>query len=272
MNNFFLLNEAIKDVTIEEFELGIEKLNKIQLASKKDADNLLIHEDFWQFKTDIGSMYNFTYSLVSNELQILIPKLFGSFTATQEYFSNELDFDNKFPNACNGFLGINFSNLGISEIKQITDEELFKIFKETCNANLEFTSIKGFWEIKENIFTKLVFCDNVLEQISHFSVNDDRFKLIFEKLKILNNFTKNWKTGNFEYKNLGLDNSPDTPTRIRNTESLRTFTCADIGPKIFSLHIKWSFGREAFRLYYYPDNVNKKVHIGYIGPKDDIGF
>lgn len=272
MNNFFLLNEAIKDVTIEEFELGIKKLNMIQLASNKDVDNLLIHDEFWQFKTNIGSMYNFTYSLVSSELQILIPKLFGSFKTTQDYFSNEQDFDDKLPNSCNGFLGINFSNLGISETKQITNEDLFKIFKETCNANLQFTTTKEFWDNKENIFTKLVFCDNVLGQISHFSVYDDRFKLIFDKLKILDGFTKNWKSGSFEYKNLGLDNSPDTPTRIRKTESLRTFYCEDIGAKVFSLHIKWYFGREPFRLYYYPDNENKKVHIGYIGPKDDIGF
>ena len=100
----------------------------------------------------------------------------------------------------------------------------------------------------------------------------NRFKLIDEKLKVLDKFTNLWKQGAFQYKNLGLDNSPDTPKRVKDTLTLRTFTCPNIGNQVFNLHIKWYFGSEPFRLYYYPSNSDYKVYVGYIGAKSEIGF
>jgi hypothetical protein len=70
-------------------------------------------------------------------------------------------------------------------------------------------------------------------KLNTLSVNDDRFGLINEKLKRLNTFTGTWKAGVFDYKNLGLDNSPDTPTRIASTLGFRTFNCPEIGEQSF---------------------------------------
>jgi hypothetical protein len=122
------------------------------------------------------------------------------------------------------------------------------------------------------LFSNLIFCNNVKEQITSFPITDDRFTLIDEKLKVLNNFTGRWMAGAFDLKNLGMDSSPDTPTRINNTLKFRTFHCPGLGDRVFSYHSKWYVGNEPFRLYFFPESSNRKVYVGYIGEKEVVGF
>lgn len=276
MNNFFLLSEAIETATISELQNGIINLNNVVTLKVTHRDNFLRGEGFWEFETSYGFMYELTYGVIDSELFGLVVKIFESFNSSPIYFSKEEDFDTIYPNECNGFVGINFTNTEISESRQIKDEHSFSTFVNNCTVEqtLEeaYQSIDGFWNNREILFPNLVFCDRVKGQIQHLSVADDRFKLINEKLKILNKFTGLWTEGIFQYKSLDLDNSPDTPTRVRNTLNLRTFTCPDIGSQVFNLHIKWSVGSEPFRLYYYPCGINHKVYVGYIGAKSEIGF
>lgn len=271
MNNFFLFKDALNTATLGDFENGIKSLNKIVANRNAETDALIRYEDFWMQNCVHGLFYEIPHKL-SNEYKGLSVKLFNSFASIPIDIPNEIDFDVLYSNDCNGFKGFDFSTTTIPTNRQITDLASFEQFKLNC-ANLNaYNSIQSFWDNKEILFPNLIFCNRVWEQIQHLSVNDDRFGLINEKLKRLNTFTGTWTQGVFNYKNLGLDNSPDTPTRISNTIALRTFGCPVIGNRVFSLHIKWSFGREFFRLYYYPNDDNHKVYIGYIGPKDDIGF
>ncbi|WP_055443424.1 hypothetical protein [Lacinutrix himadriensis] len=272
MNNFFLLNEALNKTTVVEFEKGIKVLNDIHTNKLPERDNFIVNDNIWRFQTNNGVIYEFTYSIVSEEIRILIPKLFGAFKITTSYFATENILDLNYPNCCNGFLGINFQGLNITNANQINCISKFDSFINNCVCNQNFKTVLEFWDLRAGLFPNLVFCDRVLSQIEHLSINDDRLKLINNKLEVLNEFTGNWKEGLFNYKNLGLNNSPDTPTRVKKTLDLRTFSCPSIGDKVFSLHIKWSFGKEPFRLYYFPNDIDKKVYIGYIGPKDDIGF
>lgn len=271
MNNFFLLNEALNPPTISDIENGIRLLNDVVSARDNQTDVFIRHQDFWEQNSIHGYFYDIPNKL-NKELIGLSIKLFNSFTPIQIYISDETDFDILYNNDCNGFKGFDFSGTAIPVNRQIVDLVSFNQFKLNCAIQNAYNSIKDFWDNRENLFPNLVFCDRVWNQIEHISINDDRFKLINEKLKRLNSFTSNWNSGIFEYKNLGLDNSPDTPTRVANTLALRTFECPIIGNKVFSLHIKWSYGKEIFRLYYFPFDINNKVYIGYIGGKDEIGF
>ena len=272
MNNFFLLSEAMDTPTVLAFENGIVGLNSV-LGLKTDMrDNFFRGEDFWEYQTTHGAMYEFTFGIIRTELQTLIIKIFDSFNSSPIYFSNEADFDTIYPDDCNGFVGIDFNKTTIAASRQIIDDVSFSTFVNNCAITNAHNSIQNFWDDREKLFPNLVFCDKVWRQIQHLSVEDDRFKLMDEKLKVLDRFVNTWKTGNFEYKNLGLDNSPDTPKRVRDTLALRTFTCPDIGNKVFILHVKWYFGSEPFRLYYYPSNIDYKVYVGYIGAKSEIGF
>lgn len=271
MNNFFLLNESLNISAILDFELGIKNLTEIFIIKNSDLDTFLYHEDFWNYETHLGFIYDIP-NKIDNELVELFYKLFGSFNSIPNYITDEQCFDRIFNNDCNGFMGIDFSSTVITNERQIIDPTSFKLFKHKCAETIAYNSIQNFWANRTTLFPNLVFCEHVYGQIEHLSVNDDRFKLINNKLEVLNAFTNNWKDGAFEIKKLGLDNSPDTPTRVKSTSTLRTFSCPPIGDKIFSLHIKWYFGKEPFRMYYFPNEENHNVYIGYIGPKDEIGF
>lgn len=272
MNNLILLNEALNCLSIDNLEDGINKINDVSLSLKPDRDTAWRNNNLWEYETNHGFIYEFAYSKINPELQKLVSKLFPSFSVLSRYIDNESDSDLLHPGDCNGFLGIDFSGTTISENRQIIDNVKYQYFINACAENQAQGSINGFWDRKEELFTHLVFCENVWSQINHLSVNDDRFKLILDKLKKLNNCTMSWNTGTFDFLKLGLDCSPDTPTRIKNTENLRTFHCPQVGNRVFSLHIKWYFGSEPFRLYFYPEPTNRKVFIGYIGAKDEIGF
>jgi len=272
MNNFYLLNEALSASSISELENGILSLNDISIQRNALTDALMKHESIWEYNIQFGRMVELYYSIVSKELQRLVPKVFESFQNYPEYLSNEIEFDLRFPDECNGFVGVNFQSTTIPISRQITDVKSFNLFKVNCVKDNAYNSFDNFWESREILFPNLIFCNNVHQQISHFSLNDDRFKLINDKLKKLDGFAGKWNNGTFEFNKMGLDCSPDTPSRIANTLSFRTFRCPDDLERIFSLHIKWYFGGEPFRLYFYPDPNTIKVYIGYIGPKDDIGF
>jgi hypothetical protein len=271
MNNFFLFKDALNVATLRDFENGINSLNEIVTNKNAQTDAFIRYENFWGQNCVLGLFCEIIYKLNREYIGLSI-KLFESFTPIEIDILNENDFDIRYNNDCNGFNGFDFSTTTIPANRCIIDLASFNQFKLNCANQNAYNSIQAFWDNKKILFPNLVFCDRVWKQIEHLSVNDDRFDLINEKLKRLNAFTETWNQGAFDYKNLGLDNSPDTPTRIASTLDLRTFHCSGIGDRVFSLHIKWSFGREFFRLYYYPNEGNRKVYIGYIGPKDDIGF
>lgn len=272
MNNFYLLNEALVASTISELENGILSFNDILIRRNALTDVLMKHESIWEYDIHFGKVVDLFYSIVSSELQRLVPKVFESFHNHPKYLSTEMEFDLQFPDDCNGYVGINFQPTAIQISRQVTDVKSFEIFKINCVIENAFNSFDDFWTSKEIIFPNLSFCENVYQQIAQFSLGDDRFKLIKDKLKKLDEFAGKWKSGPFEFNKMGLDCSPDTPSRISSTLSLRTFRCADDLERVFSLHIKWYFGGEPFRLYFFPHAETNKVFIGYIGPKDDIGF
>jgi hypothetical protein len=271
MNNFFLLHEALNPPALLDFENGVRNLTTIVANKNNHTDTFLRLDDFWNYQTIHGFCYEMPTKL-SKELIGLSIKLFNSFNSIPIYIPNETDFDTLYENDCNGFTGIDFLPTAIPVDRQITDLSSFNTFRQACAVEIAYDSIQNVWENRAILFPNLIFCDRIWEQIEHLSVHDDRFKLINEKLKRLNAFTGKWVAGVFDFKNLGLENSPDTPTRVANTLALRTFNCPAIGERVFNLHIKWSYGREFFRLYYFPNENNHKVYVGYIGPKDEIGF
>ncbi|WP_293887919.1 MULTISPECIES: hypothetical protein [unclassified Sphingobacterium] len=271
MRNFFLFKDALHTATLEDFEIGVSSLNEVVANRDSKKDRFIRYEDFWSQESSHGFFYELPEKLNKEYIGLTL-KLFNSFVPIPIDILNEGDYDILYDGDCNGFKGFDFAPTTVSANRQVTGLTSFNLFKGNCANQKGYASLEAFWAHKESLFPNIIFCERVWDQISHLSVNDDRFNLINERLKKLNSFTGLWKTGNFEYKNLGLDNSPDTPTRIANTLALRTFNCPNIGNKVFSLHIKWSHGREFFRLYYYPNQSDHKVYVGYIGPKADIGF
>jgi hypothetical protein len=161
------------------------------LRKKVRTDVLIRYEDFWMQNSFHGLFYEIPTKL-SNEYIGLSVKLFNSFTPIPIDIPNETDFDILYNKDCNGFKGFNFSATNIPANRHITDLISFNLFKLNCANQTAYNSIQSFWDNKELLFPKLVFCERVWNQIEHLSVNDDRFGLINEKLK-MNTFTGNWK-------------------------------------------------------------------------------
>lgn len=272
MNNFFLLNEALNCGNIQDLERGVVRLNDVIINRDQANDTLMKHESLWSYNNGICTITELYYSIISEETRRLVPVVFESLRSYDTYVNNEIIFDAHFPDSCNAFLGIAFGGTAIPQDRQVVDRQTFDLLKNNCAQANAYNSIQDYWANRNVLFPNLIFCDHIINQITHLSIQDDRFKLMDAKLKRLNSFVGTWKAGTFDFKSLGLDCSPDTPTRVKNTEALRTFDCPGIGHRIFSLHVKWSFGREFFRLYFFPEEQNRRVYIGYIGDKNDIGF
>lgn len=272
MRNFYLFEEALQVATIIELEEGLNNLNKVIINRDSKKDSFICNPNIWECEIKQGYIYDLFGGIVNMELQRVVPFIFSSFLPQEAIFENHVEIDDHFPDDYNAFTGFNFSQTSILKDRQVFDVSSYNQFIDSCTKSEAYSSILNFWEYKEAIFSNLIFCDRVWDQIRHLSVTDDRFKLIIDKLECLNDYTGRWKEGGFDYDNCGLDCAPDTQKRINDTLQLRTFTCPTIGNKVFSLHIRWSFGREPFRLYFYPDANSHKVYVGYIGAKKEIGF
>ncbi|MBV5281901.1 MAG: hypothetical protein JZU53_05635 [Paludibacter sp.] len=272
MRNYYLLESALRVGSVAELERGLINLNSIILNRDQEHDNFIRNSSIWECDTTQGLVYEMFSGIVNDELKRVIPDLFRSFTEQDSIYINHNQMDNDYPNDCNGFTGFDFSLSIIPPDRQVVDIPTYNIFKQRCLESKAFVSIQSFWDNRNELFPSLILLDRVWNQIRHLSLADPRFKLIHAKLKRLNEFTQSWETGSFDIVGLGLDNSPDTPKRIKETLALRTFNCGLNGDKVFSLHIKWDFGAQPFRLYYYPNEPTKKVYVGYIGGKAEIGF
>ncbi len=267
MRNFFLLNEAIAIEDYKVFIEGFSELNYIVQQENAKKDNFEKHSSIWELDIVINGLFSH-----QGQKEVAIIGFINQLNSSDIYISNANIFDIKYPNGKNGFLGIDFNKTSIDTERQVSDVKTYHAFCEKFDDTLSFCNVEEFWGLREKLFPRLVFCESVKNQITPFSTRDSRFQGIFQRLYALNEYTKKWNSGLFDSKNLGYNNSCDTPTRIKKTLKERTFDCPNIGKKVFDLHIKWSVGGEVFRLYFYPSTSDYKIYIGYIGDKQGIGF
>lgn len=271
MNNFYLYREALNTLSLAEFRIGVVSLNEIFVNGRVERDSFIKCGNFWEQEIRHGFMYDIPGSLGGEYVGLCI-KLFTSFNEVEFDFQDEKEFDLEYQNQCNAFAGFNFVSTAITAERQVYHLRSFEDFKGLCNNQRSPQSVKEIWDRRAEIFPNLVFCEPVFEQLMTFSIGDDRTKLIIDKLSRLDKFTSTWNSGQFDYKSCGMKCTPDTPKRVADTRELRTFNCPGIGQRVFNLHIKWSFGREEFRLYFSPEANEYKVYVGYVGDKAGIGF
>jgi hypothetical protein len=185
MNNFYLLNEALSVNSINDFAEGIFRLNEIIESYESHKDRLLKHESLLSFETNIGYLIEIANTSSQGKL---FWNLFKEFKDYCPYLDTEAVFDSHFQNQCNGYLGLDFSATAIEQRRRITNKTEFIAFKEDCTEKLIEEDFDSFWENRETYFAGLVFCDNVYNCLCKFSIDDDRFLLIKEKLMRINEF------------------------------------------------------------------------------------
>ncbi len=269
MNNFYLLGDAFCANHRDDFNLGIITLNSIIVSEYREAeDRLLRHSDLLSHVNSLGCIGQFV-----NEIPHvgLFWKIFSYFKESQVDLSDESIYDTTFPIDCNGYLGIDFSSCKVSSERQIICKTTYNTFKNNCIQKQVASNIHEFWKVREQYFKNLIFCDPIYDYLSQFSVNDLRFQTIKEKLVRLNEYAGKWTSGIFPHYEMGIQVSPDTPTRLKKSSIVRNYLCPDGTIKEFSWHIKLSPGID-YRIYYYPDPIIHKIIIGVIGTKSELGF
>lgn len=171
---------------------------------------------------------------------------------------------------------IAFSHFYLDEnVEEKIEEVVVKHFSstETLNTHIDWyvkyqleclRKSKEVWERRIEFFPNLELCEEVEHQLDKIGISKMLFQIV-DRLKTLNNYVKDWEKGDFDYANVNqttnLRISPESESTIRKFGSIRKFIVPDQGKKLFDLHIKTG----DLRFHFYPDNILKKVYIGYIG-------
>ena len=114
---------------------------------------------------------------------------------------------------------------------------------------------------------KIELTKKALTQYKNMSI-DDKLIIISDLKKLDNYITKSWKNVDFPIdrfsKETGVSASDESDTTKQNPtlKELRKFKIPNFGSVYCFLHIKIS---NTYRIHFYPDGVNKKVYIAYIG-------
>lgn len=253
MNQFFLLNESICTDDFEYFKNGMSELVAIE---REDADRFLKHESLWNEEI-ISKLYSNYGGLTEKAICYFIETL----ESNQVYINDEVTFDAAYPDLLNAFIGINFANTTVSEKKQIRDDASYRKLLYDDLWNVTF---RNLWNKRTKLFPNITLCGEVERQINLIG-GARHFNQVIEILKKFNEAVTDWTTGDFSYKNINqnyaLRISPESTQTMSAYGSERIFSLPTGGTRIFELHIKTG----DLRFHFYPDNITKKVFVGYIG-------
>lgn len=256
MYNYILHTKACDVNNVNDFFDGMNNL--IVISTKKSKDDVFYkNSNFWSIK--ISASFFSCFASFGQNVDAII-KFVESCTNTNYIIINDTSANTSFPNDFNCFLGIDFSNIiGVSN--KITCLQDFLKYKKEQLWDVDRNS---FWERKDQLFDKLIFCEYVKSQIE--TISDMHFEQVLKKLNIFNQAIKEtWNSGNFNYKQIKsyypLIISPESPTTKGKYGKCRTFLLPDGSSQLFDLHIKIA----DIRIHFFPDNTKKIVYIGYIG-------
>ena len=121
------------------------------------------------------------------------------------------------------------------------------------------------WEKREILYPNLVFCEN-----TKFQLFEDSEKYhILAVMKRLERFQEYFSTCDNQYdpNKLGMNARTESDT-VKSDDDLkkyRLFKMPDGNEEYFFDHVSFSGKYTGGRIYYLPDNKNKKCYIGYIG-------
>ena len=158
---------------------------------------------------------------------------------------------------------INFHSLGVL---QHHEEEFIK------KRNASIISGKEITERKNELFPFLEFCGKAPEQLNYWTGSITILEQVKDSFTALNRFGEKWNSGEItcytheSLKNCGLhhDVSGESQSVVQNQalRKEREFWLPSGRKKLFENHIKIARG---YRIHFYPDSINKKLYVGYIG-------
>lgn len=143
------------------------------------------------------------------------------------------------------------------------DDEIKKIIKAEVDAiNSGINSGKEIWEAREKIFPHIVFSAQTKEYLVNLS-GGGIFHALFKRLREINSYFKNWKTGDFDRKGFSGESRLESDTRIDKYGF--NFPFPDKKTYFCGMHCEYY--DHGFRLHFFPRPADHICYIGYIGKK-----
>ncbi|WBX78132.1 hypothetical protein PG911_07705 [Tenacibaculum ovolyticum] len=246
------MKESIEGIEFQNFQEGIDNLLSINIQENdsfhknREIDNVEAYYDLYQdFSQENQNRAKYLEQLTPLEEN---PKTVEELKAI-------------FPQSIFGFLGINFPQLDIDKRFCTNNNKTFLEFKKYWSTLITH---ENFTELKNECFSKIIFCDSSEEQLKNYG-NGKYFHQCIQQFIELEIYLKSWTNGSFNYQDLkektSITLSPESATTMNKYKSERVFSLPQGGTAVFELHIKLG----DIRIHILQDNSSKKIMIGYIG-------
>jgi hypothetical protein len=263
MFNYFLYHRSYENATIQEIELNLQELNEIAVCERCENDHFFKHdESIWDIETADGTFSEVVFSKIEDKQfsTTVIPKLFNAIDSIENEILSFDDFD-KLYKVYNAFYGLNFADLNVDPQRCLCSKNAYTVFR---NRFLWDITPASFWERREQLFSKIILCPCVEEQIK--TMGNSYTAQVASKLKELDRYVAQcWKNGSFSYadanRKAALNISPESEATMSQGKyrNQRVFSMPDGRKECFELHIKTG----NLRFHFFPEN--RKIYIGYIG-------
>lgn len=164
MRTFYLYEPSLKVNSVQELEEGLNNLNLLITNRDEKNDNFICSPTIWTCDTTQGHIYDLYSSIVSPELQRVIPYLFRSFSEQEPVYNSISDLDVDYPNDCTAFTGINFNDTTVPPLKQVTNLISYRIFVNHCLKNGAINSISEMEENLRTLYPNFDFTSRAIEE------------------------------------------------------------------------------------------------------------
>lgn len=134
----------------------------------------------------------------------------------------------------------------------------------TTRRQDELRDVNDLWYRRQEFFPSLHFCEAVRDQIINLNPTNPAFRQIKKRMFEFQNYCNGWNDGPFAPDRLPSRTTTESSATLNRYSQQRTFRCPDGIDRVFSWHIRLTPG--AWRIYFYPEENNKIIFIGYIGP------
>jgi len=246
-----------KDVKREEQSYFRTIANKSPLQMPEDIDiNSLL--EWSEYSYDSKICKGFAIAAITNSIAV-------SFQSDECWLTHSFSIKREFIDSEN--LDAGGSNFEFYEVKHVSEPSHFEHHKEWIDE-LKLNQVAdgiALWRQKEQMFPKLIFCDNTKEFITDLRSSHPWFNPILSKFRDFQHYCEGWHSGQFVDTAIRGKLSRESES-VRNSShliGLRTFLCPDGQHRICEWHARLTPNEG--RLHFYPDEENKVIYIGYIG-------
>lgn len=120
------------------------------------------------------------------------------------------------------------------------------------------------WDRRQDLFPRLTFCQDAEVQLVNLRPRHQMLRPIVKRLLELDSYCQQWSDGPFDPGLLPSKASIESEATLSQYGQERTFRCPDDQDRLFSWHVRLTPG--AWRLYFFPQESNRQIIIGYVGP------